>query len=191
MFELRGERIAVGRGPAVDLQLDFDPQVSRLHAEIARVGGSWVLLDEGLSQNGSYLNGERVSGRRRLRDGDSLRFGTTEILFRATGDEELGGTRPAADVHVPSLSPKQRLILVALCRPYREGGSYARPATNRQIADEVFLSVEAVKTHMRALFEKFHVGGGLGHNEKRLRLVEQAFQSGVISARDLVPPPSR
>jgi len=185
LLTLRGsERATVGRGPAVDLALDGDPEVSRLHAEIEQIGGACVLCDDGLSQNGSFVNGERVTGRRKLRDGDTLRFGSSKVLFRAPGADELGETRPADDVPLPSLSPTQRLVLAALCRPYRDGGTYARPATNRQIAEEVFLSVDAVKTHMRALFEKLGVEE-FAQNEKRLRLVERAFQSGVISARDL------
>jgi len=67
------DRATVGRGPEVDVRLDPDPEVSRLHAELERLAGAWVLTDDGLSQNGSYLNGDRVSGRRRLRDGDLLR----------------------------------------------------------------------------------------------------------------------
>jgi len=70
------DRATVGRGPEVDVRLDPDPEVSRLHAELERLAGAWVLTDDGLSQNGSYLNGERVSGRRRLRDGDLLRART-------------------------------------------------------------------------------------------------------------------
>jgi DNA-binding NarL/FixJ family response regulator len=75
-------------------------------------------------------------------------------------------------------------VLVALCRPFREGSEFARPATNRQIAEEVFLSVDAVKANLRALFETFEVGD-LPQNQKRVRLAELALRSGVISPRDL------
>lgn len=184
LLALDGRRATIGRGPAVDLALDFDHEVSRLHAEIEPIGGACVLCDDGLSSNGSFVNGERVSGRRKLRDGDTLRFGSTAVLFRAPGEDELGETRPAKDVPAPSLSPTQRLVLLALCRPYRDGAAYARPATNRQIADEVFLSHDSVKTHMRALFGKLGVDG-FPQNEKRLRLVERAFQSGVVATKDL------
>jgi hypothetical protein len=45
-------------------------------------------------------------------------------------------------------------VLVALCRPYRDGDRFATPATNQQIGAEVFLGVDAVKTHLRVLFRK-------------------------------------
>ena len=176
-------RVTVGRGAAIDVALDPDPEVSRLHAEIERLGNDWVLADDGLSANGSYVNGERVISRRRLRDGDILRFGGTEVYFRAPGDAERD-THKAEGVPAPDLAPNQRAVLVSLCRPFRDGGAYARPATNREIADEVYLSVDAVKSHLRALFTKLGVEG-FPQNEKRLRLVERAFQSGAITRRDL------
>jgi len=75
-------------------------------------------------------------------------------------------------------------VLVALCRPYRDGGAYARPAPNRQIAEEVFLSVDAVKGHLRTLFARFGLEQ-LPQNEKRLRLVERALESGAVSRHEL------
>ena len=48
-----------------------------------------------------------------------------------------------------------------------------------------FLSVDAVKTHMRALFDKFGVGD-VPQNQKRAKLVERAFQSGAIGPKNLV-----
>jgi hypothetical protein len=85
---------------------------------------------------------------------------------------------------VSSLSSTQRLILTALCRPYKQDTPYATPASNLQIAAEVFLSVDAVKTHLRTLFQKFHIED-LPQNQKRTKLVERAFALGIVSRRDL------
>ena len=71
-------------------------------------------------------------------------------------------------------------MLIALCRPFREGSEFASPASNKQVADEVFLSVDAVKANLRALFESFEVGD-LPQNQKRVRLAELALRSGVIT----------
>jgi pSer/pThr/pTyr-binding forkhead associated (FHA) protein len=184
-----GATVAVGRGESADLHLD-DPEVSSLHAELERIGGDWVLVDDGLSRNGSFVNGERVSGRRRLRDGDAVRFGNTLAVFRAPGDAP-AETLPAGDTPTAaSITDTQRRILIALCRPYREGGDFATPKSNREIAAEVFLSVDAVKAHLRSLFERFDVGD-LPQNQKRVRLAELALRSGVVSPRDLEARPSR
>jgi DNA-binding NarL/FixJ family response regulator len=75
-------------------------------------------------------------------------------------------------------------VLIALCRPFKEGATFASPPTNQQVAAELHLSVDAVKTHMRALFEKFGVQE-LPQNRKRLAVVERALQTGLITDRDL------
>ena len=78
------------------------------------------------------------------------------------------------------LTDTQRAILVALCRPRAGGNRYATPATNQEIAGEVFLSVDAVKAHLRALYRKFGVEP-LPHNQKRARLVELVMEGELIS----------
>ncbi|MFJ9743962.1 response regulator transcription factor, partial [Streptomyces sp. NPDC101166] len=83
-----------------------------------------------------------------------------------------------------SLTETQRSVLIALCRPLRGNDGFASPASNQQIAAELFLSVDAIKTHLRALFAKFGVED-LPQNQKRVRLANLAMQSGVVSERDL------
>ncbi|MFN8159868.1 MAG: FHA domain-containing protein [Solirubrobacterales bacterium] len=46
-------------------------------------GRQRVSVDEGLSRNGSFVDGQRVSGRRMLEDGDELRSGQTPLRFHA------------------------------------------------------------------------------------------------------------
>ena len=76
------EQINIGRSMAAEISLQCDPEVSTVHAKLERLGDDWVLVDDGLSRNGSFVNGEMV-GRRRLYNGDRLRFGRTPITFRA------------------------------------------------------------------------------------------------------------
>jgi hypothetical protein len=176
----------VGRSESAGVRLDWDEEVSALHAQIEVVGGECTLVDDGLSRNGSYVNEERVHGRRHLRDGDTIRFGRTAVLYRRPG--EGGGTEEtviAADAPLAAtISPAQRRVLIALCRPYKEGGNFATPATNQEIGGELHLSVDAVKTHMRALFEKLGVGD-VPQNQKRVALVERALQTGIVSTHEL------
>ncbi len=114
-----------------------------------------------------------------------LRFGKTLVLYRAPGGESRESTVISADVlEAGGVSPAQKRVLIALCRPYKDGASFATPATNGQIGEELHLSVDAVKTHLRALFEKFGVGD-LPQNQKRVALVERALQSGMVAERDL------
>ena len=76
----------VGRDVGTDVCLHWDAEVSRVHAQLERVGDSWLLVDDGLSRNGTFVNGRQVDGKRRLEDGDELRFGNTAVEFRAPFD---------------------------------------------------------------------------------------------------------
>jgi DNA-binding CsgD family transcriptional regulator len=177
------ERLTIGRDPASGIALPWDAEVSRTHAQLERVGAEWLVIDDGLSRNGTYLNGERLHGRRRLAHGDVLRCGDTGLVFRSP----LAGsdvTVAAGKAPPPAISPAQRRVLIALCRPFRDGGAFATPASNQQIASELVVSTEAVKTHVRALFQRLGVED-LPQHHKRVRLAELAFQHGLVSPRDL------
>lgn len=77
------------------------------------------------------------------------------------------------------LTDAQLAILAALCRPIVAGNGYATPATNQEIADAVFLGVDAVKGHLRTLYRKFGIED-LPQNQKRARLVELAIEGGYL-----------
>jgi FHA domain len=179
-----GPRLTVGRDPASDVALPWDERVSRTHAILERLGHAWTLADDGLSRNGTFVNGERLTGRRRLVDGDVVRLGATLVTYREPGGAAAGTTSLDDGPPGRELTPMQRKVLVALCRPFKDGSAYATPATNAEIAAALVLSVEAVKTHMRGLFERFDVGD-LPQNQKRARVAELALRRGIVSRREL------
>ena len=177
--------LTLGRSSGCDVELGWDEQVSRVHAGLELVGPDWTLVDDGLSRNGTYLNGERLSGRRRLRDSDTFVLGSTSFRFRDTSRASTQLTKVGEQlVTVAALSPTQRQIVTALCRPYKHDDPYATPASNQKIADELFLSVDAVKTQLRLLFQKFQLEE-LPQNQKRVKLVERVLGLGLVSRKDL------
>jgi FHA domain len=180
-----GERLTIGRRPTNDIVLDWDSEISRVHAALERMDEDWTVVDDGLSHNGTFLNGSRVTSRQRLRDGDVLSVGGVALAFRTPGgDSASRPTVTAIGPHVGELlTPAQRRVLVALCRPFKDS-TYATPASNQQIADELVVSVDAVKSTLRALFEVFGVDA-LPQNQKRASLALQALRTGVITRRDL------
>jgi hypothetical protein len=180
------EEVAIGRRSDPGIRIDWDPEVSRVHALLQRVGGAWTVLDDGLSRNGTFVNEARVVGRRRLEDGDTVRCGGVMLLFRDPSSDALDETLKAPGEGPPTrgLSPAQRRVLVALCRPLRDP-PFAHPATNKQIAAELSLSVDAVKTHLRRIAAVLDVDD-LPQNEKRAQLAWQALKSGIVTPRDLV-----
>jgi hypothetical protein len=68
----------IGRSSGCDIVLD-DPNVSRRHAEIRRLGDGYSLVDLG-STNGTEVNGQRV-GETALMNGDVIGVGTTRLTF--------------------------------------------------------------------------------------------------------------
>jgi pSer/pThr/pTyr-binding forkhead associated (FHA) protein len=179
-----GGRLTIGRGAANDVVLDWDSGVSRVHATLERAGDDWLVADDGMSRNGTWVGGERVTGRRRLRDGDLIRVGETAIAFRAPDRESTEATVTAAGADAAAaLTPAQRRVLDALCRPYK-AGPYAAPASNRQIAEELVISVDTVKSTLRALFAVFGIDE-LPQNVKRAALAQAALRSGVVIRRRL------
>jgi hypothetical protein len=83
-----GERIPLGPDPLVIGRLPEcvivlnDPNVSRRHAEIRRVGSEVHLVDLG-STNGSKVNGAPVR-EQRLKDGDEITIGTSTLRFESS-----------------------------------------------------------------------------------------------------------
>ena len=184
-WALQAAVVTIGREASADVVIDGDLLVSRLHSTLERVAGAWTIVDNGLSRNGTFVNGRRVSGRVQLHDRDQIRIGGTVLTFCAPA--EIDGLHTLVGEPLPTtvrLTPAQHTVLIALCRPYKDELAYATPATNQQIADELFLSVDAVKTHLRALFHKLGIDH-LPQNQKRARLVEMALRYGLVSAHDL------
>jgi pSer/pThr/pTyr-binding forkhead associated (FHA) protein len=178
-------RLTIGRQEASDIPLPWDAAVSRVHAVLERVGDEWTLVDDGSSRNGSFVNGVRVRGRLRLNDGDVIRIGFTTFAYVIPSERQTSSSTVAVTSSgAPALTAAQRRVLVALCRPLVQD-SFRAASSNQQIAGELFLGVETVKTHMRALFEAFGVSG-LPQNQKRAELARRALKAGAVTEDELL-----
>jgi pSer/pThr/pTyr-binding forkhead associated (FHA) protein len=173
LVPLPDEGLTIGRTPASGLALTWDAQVSRSHASLEPIDGVWTVLDDGRSTNGTFVNEERVQGRRPLRHLDVLRTGATRIRFHDPGSANDKLTEVAADTVAPTLTAAQRRVLVALC------AGPDGPASNEEIGAELHLSVDTVKTHMRALFDAFGLGAAPPYR-KRFELVRLAVDAGLV-----------
>ena len=109
-------------------------------------------------------------------------FGETPVTFRAPKDAADSTAAIKLGAATVTLSEAQRKVLIALCRPLADT-AYATPATNKEIAAEVHLSVDAVKAHLRVIFERFDLDA-LPQNQKRARLAATALVNGVVRPHD-------
>jgi FHA domain-containing protein len=83
--ELDGGRAVIGRSKDCDIQL-ADPNVSRKHAEVRQEGAAYWVVDLD-STNGMEVNGRRQK-RAKLRQGDRITLGSTELVFRRETEPE-------------------------------------------------------------------------------------------------------
>jgi hypothetical protein len=81
-LELRNGAVVVGRSSSCHIVLD-DGLVSRRHAQFVVSAKTAVIEDFG-SVNGVYVNGERISGHKALRDGDRVQIGKQDFVLKST-----------------------------------------------------------------------------------------------------------
>jgi FHA domain len=178
----RSAGITLGRRDEADISVPWDPEMSRLHAELVHRAGEWTVTDDGLSQNGTWVNGLRLAGRRRLADGDLLRVGRTVFAFCDPGPVGAGPTLVPGELSAtPHFSEQQQQVLRALCRPLFGDGEGIHPATDEQIAAATGIPLDAV------VLELDHFGRALGLDDmpqadQRAEVALLAVRSGLVSA---------
>jgi hypothetical protein len=179
----RGRRsVTIGRRGEADVSLPWDPECSRLHAELELRAGEWTISDDGLSQNGTWVNELRLVGRRRLSDGDDVRVGRTHLIFANPVSVGIGPTLVPGELSAtPRFSEQQQRILRALCRPLFADGEGINPASDEAVAEETEIPLDAVQ------LELDHLGRALGLEEmprpdQRAEIALLAMRSGLVSA---------
>ncbi|MFZ4816597.1 MAG: FHA domain-containing protein [Phototrophicaceae bacterium] len=106
-FDLNKDIVTIGRDITNDIVIN-DPEVSRHHLRYTRGAGGYTIEDLG-STNGTFINGQRLTGAKPLNNGDMIGLGETVTLgyevSRARRDAapEEGG---AMGVTVPGAAPQ-------------------------------------------------------------------------------------
>jgi FHA domain len=181
-LEPRAGSMTVGRRLEADVPLPWDPEVSRLHAELEFKAGEWTLSDDGFSQNGTYVNGLRIHGRRRLVDGDLVRIGQTSIAYCDPGLSGLGVTLAPGELGIaPKFSEQQQRILRALCRPLMGDGEGVKPTPDADIAAATGIPEETVTTELDHLGRAFGLQD-MPATDRRAEIALLALRSGLVRA---------
>ena len=183
LFPLVGARVTIGSSGTNDLAIAGDTTMSRLHAVLEAYSSGWSIRDVG-SRNGTFVNGQRIAGEVRLSHGDEARIGTTRMTYRSDANTS-SGSQTLADTASPrpTLTARERDVLVALCQPLLAGGVFTEPASIRQIAADLVVSQAAVKQHLLRLYGKF----GLPDEGERRRvlLANEVVNRGVVTLAEL------
>jgi pSer/pThr/pTyr-binding forkhead associated (FHA) protein len=153
----------LGRDESNDIVVAGDTKVSRRHAELVLRDGQWLVTDLG-SRNGLFVNDRRVE-RHPLADGDRIRLGGSTFVFLTDTDPHATeAASGAAGLAVPELSSREQDVV----RLVAEGN------TDRQIAEQLFISVSTVRSHLDRIGDKT----GL---RRRSELTRMAVELGIVS----------
>jgi FHA domain len=179
---LEADQVTIGAAGSNDVVISWDRTVSRLHAVVERIGEvGWVVRDLS-SRNGTFVNGERIWQEHPVTSGDEIRVGSTRLVFRSDQlvSEPWTTISPQA---APSVTLREREVLIALCRPMFSGDVFTEPASTRKIARELFISEAAIKQHLVRLYDKFDIRDEAGR--RRVRLANEALRRNVVRVAEL------
>src|SRR3954465_4706328 len=184
IFGLDGpaDSITVGRRYEADISLPWDPEASRLHAELSYRAGEWTICDDGWSQNGTWVNGLRLAGRRRLAGGDPRKNGRTILGFPHPRGVGPGPTMVQGELSAtPRFSEQQQRILRALCKPLFADGDGFNPASDLEVADATGVAVDVVAQELDLLARLFGLED-MPRPERRAEVALLAVRSGLVGA---------
>jgi hypothetical protein len=179
------EPLTIGRGKNAAISLPWDARVSRVHAELEALSDVWLLVDDGLSVNGTFVNGERIPARRRLREGDQIGVGDQILVYCAASDadgDDSGETQFGGGVRRGDLKANDLAVLIALCEPLILDTS-DEPASTKRIASQVHLGDSAIKHCLTRMFKLFDIRDE-PKDHKRERLAEKVIELGIVNRHD-------
>jgi pSer/pThr/pTyr-binding forkhead associated (FHA) protein len=99
------ERLVIGRQSEGPGKLADDPELSRHHAEIARVANGQFTIKDLSSTNGTFVNGTKLKAPVLLALDDEIQVGETRLVVRSVPAEAHPPARsPAVDVRAPTVT---------------------------------------------------------------------------------------
>jgi DNA-binding transcriptional ArsR family regulator len=181
-----GATLVLGRSESCAVAFPWDQAMSRRHAQLQRIAGAWQVADLG-SSRGTFLRWEsteaRVTQATFLSDGDRLVLGRTELRYLDPRSATEESTRASDQlVRRADISELRLRILAELLRPQLLGRGGL--ASNREIADALYRSPDAIKKHLEVLYEAFGVQDE-PQGKKRMLLAQLASEWGIVGRGDL------
>jgi DNA-binding CsgD family transcriptional regulator len=165
----RGASLRIGRAADNDVVLTTEPTVSRYHAELVSVEDSWAIRDLG-SHNGTHVNGTRLAenSTQTVGPADVITLGavTLRLLEMDEGDGLTVEDGRGRELHrlLTALSQREREVLTLV----------AQGRTDEQVANELFISVKTVHSHLDRIRDKTSV-------RRRAELTRLAVRLGLAT----------
>jgi DNA-binding NarL/FixJ family response regulator len=160
-------------------QIQRDTKETKVHVALDLDGTGKANIDTPIGFLSHMLDAIARHGQIDL---DVIATGDTQLAFIAPAGASVSATRSAAHAAAaPEITPAQRRVLVALCRPLSAHGAVA---SNREVADELVIALDTVKGTLSRLFEQFGIGADVPQNQKRALLARRAIQAGIVGEDD-------
>lgn len=187
--------IAMGRHPLSDLRFhpELDADVSGRHAELRVVGDTVTLHDLG-STNGTFVNGQRVSGQRALFEGDLIAFGGDgpKVEFHLIDDAPAAGAsaeagEPASPASVAAaVAPRQAAgpRPPGTAEPRAGAAGTPRRDTSARIADAVEAQTSKLRTMVSVLGALVVVGVAIAYWVGNRDAVRAKAEIGALLRRN-------
>jgi predicted component of type VI protein secretion system len=134
-YDLNKDIVTLGRDITNDITIN-DPEVSRHHMRLTRGAGGFTVEDLG-STNGTFVNGQRLTGARPLRNGDMIGLGETVTLaYEGVAVSAAGYTddpmSAATSPNTPAAPAAQRYAPPQQQAPQQPAGYGAQPGYGAQ-----------------------------------------------------------
>lgn len=131
-FVLNASVTTIGRAQDNDIVIN-NLALSRRHAQVELKGGRFEVTDLG-SQNGVYVNQERIRGSRALLDSDTITLGTYQFVFSESSGSE-PNIRDAKRPRAPAGAARERTVALSSDPVMDEsrGGSRPRGAEEEHV----------------------------------------------------------
>ncbi len=124
LLEVKQGSVVIGRASVSDLRLQH-PSISRRHAQVKRVGEQFFVRDLG-SQNGTFVNKQRIANEVEVRPGDNIALGNA--LVRLRGPLQKGEKLPGLQEVRPKEQREVREKRVSTAVVARPPGAVTQPA---------------------------------------------------------------
>ncbi len=100
-YSIYKEETVIGRSEYADIVIFNDPDIEERHAIIRAVGRVYQIEDLG-SFYGTFVNGQRLTTKQTLKDGDKIQIGKTDFQFRDKATERVIDRQNVGAQEIPS-----------------------------------------------------------------------------------------
>jgi adenylate cyclase len=153
------DQATIGRHPNQTIQL-LDRVVSKAHAVVRKMPDGGFIVQDGGSRNGTYVNGELLDGASKLKNGDKITIGSTELFFHDDPKTQPLSAGGRVTIHADGMETHIRSRLAGMDKErflpeveIKDAGSLRRDYEKLRISHELNQSI-GLEMDLQVLLQK-------------------------------------